>query len=86
MSVFGFDPESNWPVRLVPGSNITFRDTGAELIIDSDGGAGSGVSGGGTLNYVARWTGSTSLGSGVLYDNNTNIGICNRQADFITKC
>ena len=82
MSVFGFDPESNWPVRLVPGSNITFRDTGAELIIDSDGGAGSGVSGGGTLNYVARWTGSTSLGSGVLYDNNTNIGIGNTSPSY----
>ncbi len=83
MSVYGFDPESNWPKRLVPGANVTFRDTGAELIIDSaGGGAGGGVSGGGTLNYVARWTGSTSLGSGVLYDNSSNVGISNTSPGY----
>ena len=35
---------------------------------------GSGT-GGGTSNYTARWTGTNSLGTGVLYDNGTNVGI-----------
>ncbi|MFA5125369.1 MAG: hypothetical protein WC473_06155, partial [Patescibacteria group bacterium] len=37
--------------------------------------AAGGFTGGGTANYVARWTGATSLGTGVLYDNGTNVGI-----------
>jgi hypothetical protein len=36
---------------------------------------GSSITGSGTTNYVARWTGSTALGTGVLYDNGTNVGI-----------
>ncbi len=34
-----------------------------------------GTAGTGTPNYVARWTSSTALGTGVLYDNGTNVGI-----------
>jgi hypothetical protein len=36
---------------------------------------GGGVTGTGTTNYVARWTSSTALGTGVLYDNGTNVGV-----------
>jgi len=36
---------------------------------------GGGVSGTGTSNYVARWTSSNVLGTGVIYDNGTNVGI-----------
>ena len=36
---------------------------------------GGSLSGSGTANYVARWTSSTAVGSGVLYDNATNVGI-----------
>jgi fibronectin-binding autotransporter adhesin len=32
-------------------------------------------SGSGTTNYVARWTGTNTLGTGVLYDNGTSVGI-----------
>ncbi|MEO5646655.1 MAG: tail fiber domain-containing protein [Candidatus Paceibacterota bacterium] len=32
-------------------------------------------SGSGTTNYVARFTGTNTLGTGVLYDNGTNVGI-----------
>ena len=35
----------------------------------------AGVLAGGTNNYVARWTGTNSLGTGVLYDNATNVGV-----------
>lgn len=39
------------------------------------GGSG-GVSGAGTTNYVARWTpNGTMLGTGVIYDNGSNVGI-----------
>ncbi len=30
---------------------------------------------GGVANYVAKWTGSSTLGYGLIYDNGTNIGI-----------
>ena len=33
------------------------------------------VTGTGTTNYVARWTSSSTIGTGVLYDNGTNVGI-----------
>ena len=34
-----------------------------------------GVQGSGTANYTARWTDSSTLGIGALYDNGTNVGI-----------
>jgi hypothetical protein len=37
--------------------------------------SGGGVSGSGTTNYIAKWTGSTSLGNSIIYDNGTNVGI-----------
>jgi len=33
------------------------------------------VDGTGTANYVARWIGTESIGTGVIYDNGTNVGI-----------
>lgn len=33
------------------------------------------VTGTGTANYVARWTSSSVIGTGVLYDNGTNVGV-----------
>lgn len=33
------------------------------------------VTGTGTTNYVARWTSSSNISTGVLYDNGTNVGI-----------
>jgi hypothetical protein len=38
-------------------------------------GAGSGLAGSGTVDRVAKWTGTTSLGSSQIFDNNTNVGI-----------
>jgi hypothetical protein len=34
-----------------------------------------GIGGSGTTNYLAKWTGSTSLGNSIIYDNGTNVGI-----------
>ena len=39
------------------------------------GGGGSGVTGSGTTNYLTKWTGSTTLGNSLVYDNGTNVGI-----------
>lgn len=36
---------------------------------------GSQVTGSGISNYVARWTGTNTLGTGVLFDDGTNVGI-----------
>lgn len=41
---------------------------------DQTGGA-SGLSGSGSANYVSKWSGSTSLGNSLIYDNGTNVGI-----------
>lgn len=35
----------------------------------------SGVSGSGTTNYIAKFTGSTALGSSLIFDDGTNVGI-----------
>jgi hypothetical protein len=39
------------------------------------GGGGSGVTGSGTAGFITRWTGSTTLANGNIYDDGTNIGI-----------
>lgn len=39
------------------------------------GGGGSGVTGSGSAGFITRWTGTTTLGNGNIYDDGTNIGI-----------
>lgn len=36
---------------------------------------GGGLTGSGSTNYVPKWTGTSSLGNSLIYDNGTNIGI-----------
>jgi hypothetical protein len=36
---------------------------------------GGGVTGSGSQNYLAKWTGSTTLGNSTIYDTGTNVGI-----------
>jgi hypothetical protein len=53
-------------------SGSTFwRGDGTWATIAGSGGA----TGSGTTSYVARWTSASALGTGVLYDNGTNVGI-----------
>ncbi len=61
---------------------IYFDSTANKFRCSENGGAffdcfggGSSLGGTGTANYVARWTGTGSLGTGVLYDNGVNVGI-----------
>jgi hypothetical protein len=49
------------------------------------GGGGSGVTGSGTSGYHSKWTGGTSLGNGVLYDDGTRIGLNTTSAVTATR-
>jgi hypothetical protein len=39
------------------------------------GGGGGTITGGGTLNYVAKFTGATAIGDSLLFDNATSVGV-----------
>ena len=54
------------------GSSGTSGATGAN---GSSGTSGAGTISGGTANYVARFTGASTLSTGVIYDDNTNVAI-----------
>jgi hypothetical protein len=43
--------------------------------------AGASVSGSGTTNYIAKFTGSTVLGNSQIFDNGTNVGIGTNSPD-----
>jgi hypothetical protein len=53
--------------------------SGTRLCIGSDcrsvWPSGGGIAGSGTTNYLSKWTGSTSIGNSIIYDNGINIGI-----------
>lgn len=38
-------------------------------------GSGSAITGSGTANYLTKWTSASVLGSSIVYDNGTNVGI-----------
>jgi len=50
---------------------VLTRGTSGVLWQDAPG----GISGTGTANYTARWTGISTLGTGTLFDNGSNVGI-----------
>lgn len=53
-------------------SNTTYLRGDGTWTTLASGGAATGA---GTNNYTARWTGTNTLGTGILYDNGTNVGI-----------
>jgi hypothetical protein len=58
----------------VPGSN----NVGATFYLNANGGwtvPPGGISGSGTVNYITKWSGSSSLGNSILRENGNNIGI-----------
>jgi len=78
-SVTGLNTDNTDPqnpiVRIsVDGTTITGLGTPASPLVATGG--GGGVSGSGTLNYVAKWTpDGTTLGNSLIRDNGTSIGI-----------
>jgi len=55
------------------GDNQFLKWTGSAWAC-ADAGAGS-IDGGGTANYISKFTAATSIGNSAIYDNSTNIGI-----------
>lgn len=58
------------------------QGVGKFLVSDANGkaswvnaGGGGGVGGSGTVNYVSRWTNSSSLGNSQIFDDGTYVGI-----------
>ena len=43
---------------------------------------GAGVGGSGTTNYISKFTGSTTLGNSLIWDNGTNVGIGNTNTSY----
>lgn len=59
---------------LVAGPNIQLT-TGSNGQVTITGTSSGTVAGSGTAGLVTRWTGTSSLGTGVIYDNGTNVGV-----------
>jgi hypothetical protein len=62
----------NIVLKSFSGVNINIIDGGDTLTFSGNTGT---TTGGGTTNYVPKWTGSTGLGNSQIFDNGTNVGI-----------
>ena len=62
---------------LVSDSSTVKYRTGAQVLSDIGGQAAltNPITGTGTLNFVSKFTGATSLGNSLIYDDGTNVGI-----------
>lgn len=61
---------------IVAGTNITIDNTDPlNPIISASGGGGGGLTGTGTNNTLAKWTGATSLGNSLVSEDNTTVKI-----------
>jgi hypothetical protein len=80
----GFKTDINGTFRAV--STVTLSSlagTGTRMVVADATGilstqaipGGGGISGSGTTNYVAKFTGASSIGNSQLFDNGTNVGI-----------
>lgn len=69
----------------IPATPVATTDAASKAYVDSK--AGSGLSGSGTVNYAARWTGAAALGTGVLLDDGSlaAVGEINVSAAFNVK-
>jgi hypothetical protein len=54
------------------GQILSSTGTGTAWIAAPSGG---GISGGGTANYVTKWTSGSAVGNSVMYDDGTNVAI-----------
>jgi hypothetical protein len=62
---------TNFPSACPSGQFVTA--VGTTLICASP--PSGGIGGSGTTNYVAKFTGATTIGNSQIYDNGTNVGI-----------
>jgi hypothetical protein len=70
--------------NLIPGSDNSYNlgsssnrwaNVYAVNVYASNINGGTPITGSGSTNYVAKFTGSNSLGNSIIYDNGTNVGI-----------
>ncbi len=59
-------------ISIVQGSGISISNAGNTVTITNTGGAGGGVTGSGTVNYIPKWTAATTLGNSPLIDVGSN--------------
>jgi hypothetical protein len=55
-----------------PGNSIRVINADGTVACEYDD---TGITGSGSTNYVSKWTGGTSLGNSIIYDDGTNIGV-----------
>ena len=60
---------------LQTGNSGKFLTTNGSVLSWVTIGAGGGVTGSGTTNYLSKWTSGTALGNSLVFDNGTNVGI-----------
>lgn len=48
---------------------------GSQLVCGTDQTGSGGVTGSGSVNYLSKWTGGSSIGNSIIYDNGSNVGI-----------
>ena len=77
-SVNGYLSSTDWTTfnSKVPSTRtLTINGTAYDLSADRSWTIAAGLSGSGTTNYVAKFTGTSSIGDSQIFDNGTNVGI-----------
>jgi len=77
-STNGFLSSTDWNTfnSKVPSTRtLTINGTAYDLSADRSWTIAGGLSGSGTTNYVAKFTGTSALGNSQIFDNGTNVGI-----------
>jgi hypothetical protein len=57
------------------GTRMVVADASGVLSTQAIPGGGGGITGSGTTNFVAKFTGASSIGNSLLQDNGTNVGV-----------
>jgi len=57
------------------GTRMVVADASGVLSTQAIPGGGGGITGSGTTNFVAKFTGASTIGNSTIFDNGTNVGI-----------